>query len=562
VNDAMRRTGRPGRLALAAAVLGVTALVAAACGGGSDDADSSETVPPAGEEFGRELVEEDEPVYGGRLVVALPGETDGWHPTANNWATEGHFVGSAIFEGLATFNDDGTVEPYLAESITHNEDFTVWTVTVRKGITFHDGQALDAEAVKKNLESATGEGLTALTFEGTIEEAGINAIDERTVEIRLTRPRATFDRIFAGVPGYMAAPAMLDSEDASLRPIGTGPFEFTQWTRDSSFLASRYDDYWQTDEDGNQLPYLDEIEYRVIVDDDSRASSLESGDVDMILTTNADDVKDARESDDTISVEDTFSEETFIMLNTAQPPFDNINARKALAYGTDVQAAIDTIGGGITVPATSAWADGTPWEVDDPGWVEYDPDKAREALAAYEAETGGPLTFTFAGISQLSVINLQQLLVEQWRGLGIDAGIETLEQTAYITNTATGNYEASWFRSYSFTDPDNNYVFWHSDFANGVGELSINFTQATSDELDDLLDRGRESDDFEVRRQIYQDVARELNALFANIWLFQTPFALIARPEVHGLNPAREHGFGNLQPKPWIGGLWLTDPAS
>jgi peptide/nickel transport system substrate-binding protein len=554
--NSTRRTSTPQRLGV---LLGAMALLAAACGGGSGDS-ASTTIPPAGEEFGRELVEEGEPQYGGRLVIALPGETDGWHPTGNNWAVEGHFVGSAIFEGLATFNDDGTVEPYLAETITSSDDFKVWTVTVREGITFHNGEPLDADAVVRNLEAATGEGLTSLTFEGTIEPGGIVALDDRTVEIRLTEGRSTFDRIFAGVPGYMAAPAMLDSEDASLRPIGTGPFEFTEWTRDANFLASRYDDYWQKAENGDQLPYLDEIEYRVIVDDGARYSALQSGDVDMILTTNADNVKEARESSDTISVEDTFSEETFIQLNTAQPPFDNINARKALAYGTNVQALVDTVGAGITVPATSAWADGTMWEVEDAGWVDYDPEKAREALAAYTEETGEPvLSFEFAGISQVNVINLQTLLVEQWRELGIEASIDTLEQTAYITNTATGNFQASWFRSFSFTDPDNNYVFWHSNFANGIGQLSINFTQASSSELDSLLDQGRQTDDFDERRAIYQDVARELNALFAHIWLFQTPFALIARPEVHGLNPAREHGFGNLQPKPWIGGLWLED---
>jgi peptide/nickel transport system substrate-binding protein len=387
----------------------------------------------------------------------------------------------------------------------------------------------------------------------------IRAVDPLTVEVVTTEPWATFDRVLAGVPGYMAAPSMLESEEAATNPVGTGPFQFDEWVQDSNFVASKWERYWQTDDEGRQLPYLNEIEYQIIVDDQSRMAALESGDVDLILTTDADDVKAAREMDDVVSVEDNFTEETFVMLNTGQAPFDNPNAREALAYGTDVEALIQTVGADITIAAESPWAEGTPWHVEDHGYVEYDPVRAQQAVDAYVDETGQPLEFDLAGIAQVSVTQVQELLVEQWRQLGIAANIDTLEQTAYISNIATGDFEAAWFRNYSYWDPDNKYVFMHSKFANGVGELSINFTQVSNDELDDLLDRGRQSGDPDERREIYAEVARLWNEQLTNIWLFQTPFALIGRAEVRGLNPTREDGFGNLQPKPWIGGLWLDE---
>jgi ABC-type transport system substrate-binding protein len=104
------------------------------------------------------------------------------------------------------------------------------------------------------------------------------------------------------------------------------------------------------------------------------------------------------------------------------------------------------------------------------------------------------------------------------------------------------------------------YVFLHSRHANGVGELSTNLTQTHNAELDRLVDAGLQEPDFDARKAIYDDMARELNREGVNVWLFHTPFALIADPEVHGLNPARELGFAGLEPKPWIGGLWLDQP--
>ena len=73
-----------------------------------------------------------------------------------------------------------------------------------------------------------------------------------------------------------------------------------------------------------------------------------------------------------------------------------------------------------------------------------------------------------------------QLVQSQWKEVGIDDQIETLEQTAYITKVVTGDYQAAFFRIYSSPDPDQNYYFWSSSTAKGVGNISINFTQFTT----------------------------------------------------------------------------------
>jgi peptide/nickel transport system substrate-binding protein len=533
------------------------AVIAAACTS-SDNATSTDDTQAAGPDAqqGRDVVDDGEPVEGGSLTIAIQGETDGWHPSANNWTTEGHLVGSAMFETLMKFGADGSVEPSLAESVVPNDDFTSWTITIREGVLFHDGTVMDAEAVRQNLSTAMTSGLPALVMEGFVEQ--VVTLDERTVRVDLVEPNALVDRILAGVIGYIAAPSMLDNPEGSAHPVGTGPFEFEKWIRDGEITLTAFDDYWGTDDEGRQLPYLDELTFRVILDNNGRRQALEAGDVDLILTTNAGQIADARGDDSVVSIEDNFSEETFVMLNMGRPPFDNVHAREALAYGTNPESVITVTQDGVPNAATSPFADGTPWEVDDAGYVTYDPDRAREAVAAYEEDTGEKLKFRFSGVPVTDITQLQEFLAAEWAELGIEADIEVLEQTTYILQVVQGDYEAAWFRNYSFADPLTMAVFFHSRYVAEPGAISTNFSRVQNEAIDELVTAGMQTADQAERVEIYSEMARELNQELAHVWLFQTPFGLIGSPDVHGLNTAREVGFGNLDPKPWIGGLWIA----
>ncbi len=306
-------------------------------------------------------------------------------------------------------------------------------------------------------------------------------------------------------------------------------------------------------------PALVAVVVTVLLDPQSRRAALDAGDVDMILTTRASDIAEARDSDAVTAIEDSLTEETYVILNMSKPPFDNPHAREALAFATDVEGLIETTQAGIAVPATSPFAPGTAWAVDDAGYPEFDPDRAREAVAAYEADSGGSLSFTLGGLPVSDATEVQQLLQAQWAEVGIDAEIETLEQGAYISAMAANGFEAAWARGYSYTDPLYLCVFFHSERARGDGQLSTNFAQVKNAELDALLDEGLATDDEDRRREIYAEASRILNQEGADLWLFHTPFALLAQRDVAGLDYPREAGFASLEPKPWLAELWLRD---
>ena len=246
-------------------------------------------------------------------------------------------------------------------------------------------------------------------------------------------------------------------------------------------------------------------------------------------------------------------------------PLNDAHARKALAYATDRQAVADLVGDGVSIP-TSPWAPSNPWGMPDDqnGYVDFDLDKAKAELPSLQEghRASSRSTFTLSGLPDVDGTRVLQLLQSQWKEIGIETQIETLEQTAYITKAVTGDYQAAFFRNYGYSDPDMNYYFWSSSTAKGVGNISINFTQFTTPALEASLTTGRQSGFENVRKQAYDDLTRELNSGFTNIWLYRTPYSLIAEKQVRGLTVPRTIAFGNLEPKTWLGDLWRAPSGS
>lgn len=145
-------------------------------------------------------------------------------------------------------------------------------------------------------------------------------------------------------------------------------------------------------------------------------------------------------------------------------------------------------------------------------------------------------------------------LQEQWQAVGMEVEVRQVEQTVFISEAVGGTFEAQSFRGFAYVDPDSDYVFWHSSTA--TPPISINFTQVKDQEIDTALDEARTvgGDD---RKPYYDQVVKQLNSQLAHIWLYNTPYALIAAPEVRGLNGARQVPFGNFLPKTWWGDVWL-----
>ncbi len=508
----------------------VVALLATACGGGGDD-DSGGGGNTAGGDEGT-------PTPGGRVVYGLEAETaDGWCLPEAQLAISGIMVARTVYDTLTRPNAEGAYEPWLAESVESNADGTVWTIKLREGIKFHDGTDLDATVVKNNLDAYRGvyPARDPLLFRFTFSNiASVDVVDPLTVSVTMTEPWVSFDAYLygSGRVGMMAQAQLDDTNDCAENMIGTGPFMKKEWVPNQKFVAEKNPDYWATDAEGNQLPYLDEIEYRPIVEVAQRVNALESGDICAMHTSDPSTIADLRgvaESGDINLTESTdFGEVTYTMLNSSVPPFDNIKARQALAYAFNFDDYNAIRGKGILTRATGPFAPGNIGNLDDSGLPSFDLDKAKELVEEYETETGQPLNFTYTTTQAASTIADAEFFKEQAAAAGMDVEIVTVDQSTQIDTAITGDFQAIGWRNHPGGDPDEQYVWWNSTYPTNFGRIK-------DPEIDQLLTEGRTNPDDDARIGIYEDLNRRFGEEVYNLWNYYTPWVVATGSDVHGV---------------------------
>lgn len=522
------------RFIAAAALAAVFVLVASSCGGGSGDGDEggqpdrspvNVTIPPEGA-----------PRTGGRLTYGLASETDGWDPTRNRWAADGTTVAMTFYDPLAAFDEDGNWAPYLAESIEPNEDFTVWTIRLRPDITFHNGEPLTSTAVQRTVQGHLESALTRPAFSRVDR---VETPDPLTAVVHLKAPWAAMPVGLTGQAGMIAAPSQLDSPDtSSLQPVGTGPFRFVEWLPDNRLVVEKNPSYWRTDESGTRLPYLDAIEFEPIPDEDARLSAIRTGGIQMThsgATGVAERLRSLGTAGEIQVVEQAGqSEVAFIMLNLAAPPFDDPHARLAVAHAINREQWVEVVGEGVIDPATTLFRPGSKWHTDVP-FPEFDLEKSKAEQEAYQAAHGQPLSFQLSALSTPLAKSQAELLEQMWEQAGITVDIVQTDATNYILDSVLGDYQAVVWGQYASPDPDFEHVWWYSENALPIGQLSLNFPRHEDAQLDAALDQARASDDFETRKQAYTTVQERFAENLPFLWLSYTRPVIAATNNVRGI---------------------------
>lgn len=534
-----------------AMVVAFVGLLAAACSK-ADTPSSGATPGSVADAAGTRVTvvpdNEGTPKDGGSLVFGVSAEPDGFYSPVNQFAATSVLMGSSMIETVTAFDADGSVKPYLAESMEPTDLAAKWTIKVRPNIKFHDGSALDASVIKANLEEQK-KGLGAI---GLVTLQELNVVDPMTLEVKMTQPWASFPSILAGSPGLMYSPKTLGTDEAQSHPVGTGPFMFDHWNRGTEIGVKKNPNYWQAGK-----PHLDSINFRIFVDPDSRSNALQSGDLDVMTTEEPGTIIASKKKPEFKVIVDDSGDAEQIFMNEARPPFDNINARKAVVLATDPAAVVETIGSGLLKPIDQPFADRSPYHQPDPHYPAHDLAAAKQAADKYTAETGKPIEFTLTIFTGSTNLKIGQILQQQWAQAGINAKVNSVEQATAIKDIISGQLEAQMGANFGYPDPDLNYIFWHSSYTAPIGQLSLNFPHTKLDNVDKALLEGRVNLIPAKRQEAYKQAIQYMNENFVYVWLYRYVAAVIANDRVKGLKKVETDPFSSLANKTWYGDLWV-----
>jgi len=546
------------------AALALFAIVSLACAPGptGESGATTDQQPVGSTPYLNATESRDVAVPGGKIVYGLSAESNGWNPGFNQWAASGKIVSRTFFDTLTAFDDKGDVHPFVAERLEHNADFTEWTVTLRQGIAFHNGKPVTADAVVRVQQYLMRSPVVGGAYYFT---QGIQVKDDRTFSITMKKPFASFPASMATSIGVVADPDWIESNNAT-HPIGTGPFVFDSWTPGDKLTVRKNPAYWRTDDRGTRLPYLDTVEFRIITDDLSRSTAIRSGEVDLIQTASGRDIVDFRDrasKGEFQSFSDAKFEtlEDFVMLNTLAPPFDDVDARRALAHAIDQDDYVDVVTGGVNERADSAYGQASRWHTDVDG-PEYDLETARALVEKVKAKNGGRFAFTLTGATRSEFTTSLQYLQQRWIDVGIEVEIVTYEQAAGIIHVVAGDYQAVLWQQFDFAHPIADSIFWLPDEARPIPEFSLNFARLKDDEINDALNAAAAAPEFDAQYEAFARVQRRQAELVPYVWLAHSARTIVARPGLVNLIeyrlPDGTRGLEFVQGSHPLDQVWLT----
>lgn len=430
-----------------------------------------------------------------------------------------------LYDGLMRWQDNPPeLKLWLAESYDISEDGLTYTFKLKQGAKFHDGSEIEASDVVYSIERilAMKKGAASL-FIGTIEPGSTKAVDKYTVEFNLTKPSAIF---MATVPEIHVVNADLLKENEtdgdwgaawlSTNDAGSGSFELKRYDPAKGFQATRFEDHFM----GWGDKYLDEIEFRTVVEINSRVLGLMKGDFqgsDGYMP--QDQIIRLRNSDNVVVEEQESMRIFYSIIHNARPPMNDVNFRKALSYAFDYDGFINDILSGSVARnpgplPNNIW--GAPAGLE--GYT-YDLEKAKEYLAKVEGEVPEITIGALAGYGQteqaaallqngLTKIGIKSKIVaEPWP---VASGKMRDEQQMY-------DLLFLWKSTY-YADPNN----WVGEMYDSENIGARNNSWYSNPEVDKLLHEAQVTTDRAVREANYAEAATMVTEDAGGIFIYNT----------------------------------------
>ncbi|MEH7223966.1 peptide-binding protein [Bacillus sp. JJ1566] len=492
----------------------VMSLFLAACSGGGEKASETPKEEKPKEETPKEEPKNNDPVDGGDLVVGSAGSPTLFNPYFSTDTASSDIEGF-IYNGLVTVNLDLEVQNDLAEDIQASEDGLEYTVKLKQGVKFHDGEEMTADDVVFSYMLMKNPDVVSERKSNFESMEKVEKIDDYTVKFTLNKVDVTFypttlsysvlpEHILKDIP----AGELHEAEFNTKSPIGTGPFKFVEWKDGEYVKVEAFDDYF----DGR--PHLDTITTRYVADANALVAALQAGEIDMYNAVPGTEVDTVKAIDGTKVENGLALSYTFLAFNQKDERFQDKRVRQAFTHAVNKEAIVSSIMNGAGQPAN---APDSPlmWTYnDDVPQFDYDLEKAKALLkeAGWEDTNGNnildkdgkELSFSIK-TNQGNKIreDIAVVLQQQFKEIGVEAKPEIVEWSAFIEQISAPNwdYEAMILGWALSTFPDQ-YDIFHSS----QSEEGLNFAWYKNEEADKLMEEARQTTDIEKYKEIHKDL--------------------------------------------------------
>lgn len=464
------------------------AVVLAACGGGSDTAQVKDT-----------------------LIVAHGSDAQTLDPHYTNDQPSSR-VSVQIYSQLVEVDQDMNLMPGLATSWEQINDTTT-QFRLREGVLFHNGEELKASDVKFTFERMIASPTVAHIVDA-IE--AVEVVDDYTVNVMTSEPFGPLlYHLSHTAASILSEKAVTEAgEDYGQHPVGTGPYQFIDWSVGDRITMEAFDDYYG----GKQE--IQNLVYRNITEGTNRAIALETGEIDVAYDIEAIDKSTIIDKSGLELIEEESLSQTFISFNTRKAPLDNKKVRQAIGYSINADDIVEAVVLGAGRPANSPIGPKVSGHNPNAKLYSQNYEKARELLA----EAGYPDGFTTSmWVSDSPVaVQMAQVIQAQLRQVGILMAIEVVEWGAFLDGTNRGEHDMLMMGWVTVTgDADYGlYALFSSNTHGGAGNRSF----YSNERVDELLRAGRISSDHEERRMIYaelQEILQDELPIFSTHYTFQ-----------------------------------------
>ncbi len=451
------------------------------------------------------------------------------------------------FEGLTRFNEQNQIEPCLAEKWEISPDGKTYTFHLRKGVKFHNGRVFEAADVKYSWERAiapaTASAQASTYLDGILglkevadgkakELIGVKVIDASTLQVTLNRPRAYFTGMLTMAQDYVVCKEAVDKTGGKVTIdsfVGTGPFKLTAYKPGQQLSFSAFADYW------GGKPACDGVEMPIILDKQTAYDNYQTGKVDVFPNMSGNKFaqdRDAGKLKDQYRLSPVCSFTYLGMEENKQPAFKKVDVRRAFAYAIDRAEVARIAYRGVAPVATGALPTGMPLAGPTPPTLNYNPEKARQLLAAagYPGGKGFPaLTLSFLQKDpdvEAAATILRRNLHDN---LGIEVTLQAREAGEFFKAEDKHEMEL-WYGGWvaDYLDPQ--------DFLSVLylSDAGLNYPEFKNAEFDALCNAADSSSDPAKRADLYGKANAMVMDLFPVVPLVNTPRVSLVSPKLKG----------------------------